>query len=62
MRELNAKEIAVVGGGESPPTTMGVGCFSAMVFVGISPLLGPPGMIGAFFNAVSSCEGVDFFS
>lgn len=61
MRELCVKEIGMVGGGsDSPPASMGVGCFSAMVFVGISPLLGPAGMVGAAFNAMSACEGVDF--
>lgn len=62
MRELKANEIAIVNGGESPPETMGIGCFSAMILVGISPLMGPTGMIGALFNAISSCEGVDFRS
>tara|TARA_R110002072_G_scaffold284396_2_gene448441 strand:- start:34054 stop:34392 length:339 start_codon:yes stop_codon:yes gene_type:complete len=64
MRELSMQEIGMVGGGgdEGPPETMGMGCFSAMIFIGISPLLGISGMIGAAFNAFSSCEGVDFTS
>ncbi|OFE13765.1 hypothetical protein PHACT_11990 [Pseudohongiella acticola] len=63
MRELNSKEVGIVsGGGDGPPATMGTGCFSAMVFIGISPLLGPAGMIGAAFNALGACEGVDFTS
>lgn len=63
MRELDEIEVSLVAGGsDSPPATMGVGCFSAMVFIGISPLLGPAGMVGAAFNAISACEGVDFTS
>lgn len=63
MRELGAEEVRLVSGGnDAPPQTMGVGCFSAMVLIGISPFMGPTGMIGAFFNAMSACEGVDFTS
>jgi hypothetical protein len=63
MRELNSHEIGLVGGGDSsPPPTMGIGCFSAMVFLGISPFFGPGMVVGAIFNAISSCEDVDFTS
>lgn len=63
MRELSEAEVGMVAGGsDSAPETMGIGCFSAMVFVGISPFFGPATMVGAGFAAVSACEGVDFTS
>lgn len=63
MRELNANEVEMVGGGsDSTPSTMGIGCFSAMVFVGISPFFGPATMVGAGFAAVAACEDVSFTS
>lgn len=60
MRELSAVEVGLVSGGsDSPPRSMGMGCFSAMVFVGISPFFGPATMVGAAFGAFSACQGVD---
>jgi|GEM_PF-2141385 len=63
MRELSMQEVGMVGGGsDSPPATMGVGCFSALVLVGISPFFGPAMMVGAAVGAISACEDVRFSS
>lgn len=63
MRELNASEIGMVGGGnDSPPPTMGIGCFSSLVLVGISPFFGPVAVLTSSVGAISACEGVDFTS
>lgn len=63
MRELNASEIGMVSGGnDSPPPTMGIGCFSALVLVGVSPLFGPVAVLSAGVGAISACEDVNFSS
>jgi hypothetical protein len=61
MRELSSQEVMLVGGG-SPPQTMDVGCFAAMVYLGISPFFGPGAIVSAVFSVVTACHDVDFTS
>lgn len=55
MRELSKSEVSLVSGGANYDT-MDFGCFSASVYLGLSPFFGPLMIYGAVFNFFASCH------